>query len=117
MFNVFLLWFISLSCKVVMTGCEVVWVNRNVTDSFRVGEDGCTKNSSVCPSSSTCQTDSGLCLCRDSAPNFRNPNGNPNNKEGYGCQSGVNINSGAGECLQYCVCTRHISPMISTQSF
>jgi hypothetical protein len=40
---VVLLWVICLSCKVVMTGCEVVLVNRNIIDSFRVGEDGCRK--------------------------------------------------------------------------
>ena len=75
MSNVVLLGFICLSCKVFITGCEVVWVNRNVTDSFCVGKDGCTNNTSVCPSSSTCQTGSGLCLCRDSQPSFINPNG------------------------------------------
>jgi hypothetical protein len=37
-------WVIYLSYKMVMTGCEVVLVNRNVLDSFRVGKDGCTHN-------------------------------------------------------------------------
>ena len=97
MSNVVLLWFICLSCKVFMTGCEVVWVNRNVTDSFRVDKDGCTKNTSVCPSSSTCQTDSGLCLCRDREPSFRNPNKGTNDSPVYGCLSNRNIRSGAGE--------------------
>ena len=91
MSNLVLLWFICLSCKVFMTGCKVVWVNRNVTDSFRVGKDGCTNDTSVCPSSSICQTDSGLCLCRDSEPNFRNSNGKP------GCFNNHNIRLGTGE--------------------
>ena len=88
MSNVLLFWFICLSCKVFMTGCEVVWVNRNVTDSFRVGKDGCTNDTSFCPSSSTCQIDSGLCLCRDSEPSFSNPKGKP------GCLSNRNIRLG-----------------------
>ena len=78
----------------VMTGCEVVWVNRNVTDSFRVGKDGCTNDTRVCPSSSTCQTDSGLCLCHDNTPSFRNPT---DKNQTYGCVSNTNIRSGAGE--------------------
>ena len=99
MSNVVLLGFICLSCKVFMTGCEVVWVNRNVTDSFRVGKDGCTNDTSVCLSSSTCQTDSGLCLCRDSEPNFRNPNKVTTESQVYGCLRNHNIRSGAGEYL------------------
>ena len=114
MSHVLLLWFISLSCKVVMTGCEVVWVNRNVTDSFRVGKDGCKNDTSVCPSTSICQTDSGLCLCRDHMPNFRNPNENLNDKKGYGCISGHNINSAAGECLQYCLVLQLVLRLFST---
>ena len=82
-----------------MTGCEVVLINRNVTDSFRVGKDGCTKNNSVCPDSSICQTDSGLCLCPDSEPSFRNPNKVANDGQVYGCLSNHNIRSGAGEYL------------------
>ncbi|CAB4042024.1 Hypothetical predicted protein, partial [Paramuricea clavata] len=70
--NVVLVWVTCLSCKVVMTGCEVVLVNRNVTDSFRVGEDGCTNDPSVCTSSATCQYD-GSCLCNADKTNFRNP--------------------------------------------
>ena len=84
-----------------MTGCEVVWVNRNVTDSFRVGKDGCTNDTSVCPSSSTCQTDSGLCLCSDIEPSFSNPDGRTSDGKIYGCASNHNIRSGAGECQHY----------------
>jgi hypothetical protein len=55
--------------KVVMTGCEVVLVNRNVTDSFRVGKDGCTSDTSVCKSNATCQPD-GSCLCNSKRPSY-----------------------------------------------
>jgi hypothetical protein len=63
---------ICLSCEVVMTACEVVWVNRNVTDSFRVGNNGCTNDTGLCTSSATCQSD-GLCLCKSDRPSYRNP--------------------------------------------
>ena len=63
---------ICLSFKACMTGCEVVWVNRNVTDSFRVGKDGCRNDTSVCPSRAKCRPD-GSCLCNVYNPNFRNP--------------------------------------------
>ena len=88
---------ICLSYKVVLTGCEVVLVHRNVTDSFRVGKDGCTNDSSVCPTSSTCQADSGLCLCGN-LPNFLNPDvGNVN---GYKCVKSQDITAGLhGELL------------------
>ena len=56
-----------------MSGCEVVWVKRNVTDSFRVGKGGCTNDTSVCTNvSATCQDD-GSCLCQSETPNYRNP--------------------------------------------
>ena len=68
-----LLWVVCLSFKVCMTGCEVIWVNRNANDSFRVGEAGCTNDTSVCSNvSATCQDD-GSCLCSGVLPNFRNP--------------------------------------------
>lgn len=80
---------IFLCRNVVMTSFEVIWVSRNATDSFRVGEDGCTNNVSVCAKSATCQTD-GSCLCYPSTPNFRNPRAVFNNKtlyegDSYGC--------------------------------
>ena len=88
---------IYLSYKVVLTGCEVVLVNRNVTDSFRVGKGGCKNDSNVCPSSSTCQRDSGLCLC-GRLPNFRNPV--VENINGYKCVSSQEIIAGLnGELL------------------
>ena len=71
----------------VMAGSEVVLVHRNFTDSFRVGKDGCTNDSKVCPSSSTCQPHSGLCLCRN-LPNFLNP------ANGYKCVRSEDIIAG-----------------------
>jgi hypothetical protein len=63
-YTVVLVCVICLSFEVAVTGCKVVWVKRNVTDSFRVGKDGCTNDTSICRrSSATCQPDSGLCLC------------------------------------------------------
>ena len=75
----------SLKCKVVLlfTICstykgiassdEVVLVERNVTDSFRVGNDGCRNNASVCTSfAATCRPDTGLCFCNKNSPNFVN---------------------------------------------
>ena len=70
--KVVLVWVIFLSCEVVLTGCKVVWVNRNVADSFRVGKDGCTNDTSVCKSSATCQSDAS-CLCNSNKPSYRNP--------------------------------------------
>jgi hypothetical protein len=71
-YTVVLVWVIYLSCKVVMTGCEVVLVNRNITDSFRVGEDGCTNDATVCTDfGATCQLD-GLCLCNVNGLIFEN---------------------------------------------
>jgi hypothetical protein len=67
-----LVWVICLSCETVLTGCEVVLVNRNVTDSFRVGKDGCPNDTSVCKSNATCQPD-GSCLCNSKRPSYRNP--------------------------------------------
>ncbi|CAB4033804.1 Hypothetical predicted protein, partial [Paramuricea clavata] len=71
-YKVVSVWVMCLSYKMVMTGCEVVLLNRNVTDSFRVGNDGCTNDTSVCTSSATCQSD-GLCLCKPDRPSYRNP--------------------------------------------
>ena len=68
-----LMWVVCLSFEAPITGCEVVWVNRNVNDSFRVGEGGCANDASVCTNvSATCQDD-GSCLCDEGSPNFRNP--------------------------------------------
>ena len=65
------LWVTFWLSNVLMTvTSEVTLVNRNATDSFRVGENSCKLNTSHCPNSATCQSDSGLCLCNNSQPNF-----------------------------------------------
>lgn len=61
---------ICFLCQVALSDCEVTWVTRNVTDSFRIGQDGCL-NESVCTTTASCQTD-GSCLCKDKL-HFRNP--------------------------------------------
>ena len=77
-----------------MTGCEVIWVNRNVNDSFRVGEAGCTSDTSVCTNfSATCEDD-GSCLCNRGSPNFRNPIiESPHGRYSYGSTYGCILNS------------------------
>ena len=63
---------IFLLHNVVLTSCQVVWINRNVTDSFRVGTEGCKSDGSICTTRyATCQAD-GSCLCHEDSPNFRN---------------------------------------------
>jgi hypothetical protein len=96
-----LVWVICSYYKVVLNGCEVVLVNRNDADSFRVGEDGCANNASVCPISTTCQSD-GSCLCRDSEPNFRNPNiivggGGLKYGDSFGCVNSDDLRFGVGK--------------------
>jgi hypothetical protein len=99
-YTVVLVWVICLSCIVAMSGCEVVWVNRNVTDSFRVGKDGCTNDTSICRrSSAKCQPDSGLCSCGESGPNFRNPAVESRRDKDYGCIGNDNIRTGFGEFI------------------
>ena len=99
-YTVVLVWVICVSCKVAVTSCEVVLVNRNVTDSFRVGKDGCTNDTNICRrSSATCQSDSGLCLCGVDQPNFRNPAVESSSDKVYGCISNDNIRTGFGEFL------------------
>ena len=95
-YRVVLLWVTCLLFKVVLIRCEVTLVNRNVTDSFRIGEDGCTKNIG-CPDHATCQLDSGVCLCNDQYPNFLN-HSQPSSK-GFGCLISKSIRVGVGECL------------------
>ena len=79
-----------------MTAGEVTLVNRYVTDIFRVGKDGCTRNSD-CPDQATCQSDSGLCLCSDSQPNFLYFN--RSSSADYQCVTSTSIRAGLGECL------------------
>ena len=94
--RVVLLWVVCLLFKVVLIRCEVTLVNRNVTDSFRVGKDGCMTNTD-CPSSATCQSESGLCLCSDGYPNFLKHSQTFNTV--YGCLSSKVIRTGFGEPL------------------
>ena len=97
-----LLWATCLCCKVIMSGCEVVWVNRNVTDSFRVG-DGCTNNTSVCTNVSAKCQDDGSCLCKSQTPDYRNPVIKKDFVYGdsYGCINKTLIRYGVGKCLVY----------------
>ena len=102
-YNIVLLWVVCLCCEVVMIGCEVVCVNRNVTDSFRVGEDGCTNNTNVCANvSATCQPD-GSCLCNSTNSTYHNPviefkNSDFVNGDSYICINNTLIHYGVGEC-------------------
>ena len=99
--KVLLLGVICLTYKVVMTGGEVVWVNRNVPDNFRVGECGCTNDTSVCESvSATCRKSDGSCMCNSTRPNFRNPIITANTTYGdtYGCVDNSLIRLGVGKC-------------------
>jgi hypothetical protein len=97
-FTLVLVWVIYLSDKMVMTGCEVILVNRNALDSFRVGKDGCKFDTSVCTSHAKCQSD-GSCLCSDDEPNFRNPRTKAGDGKDYGCLDSDSIRAGVGKCL------------------
>ena len=92
-YRVVVLWVLFLLVKLVLIRCQVTLVNRNVTDSFRVGKDDCTKNTD-CPTSATCLSDSGLCLCNDSLPNYINYT----TKSGafHGCAFSEGIRGGLG---------------------
>ncbi|CAB4026456.1 Hypothetical predicted protein, partial [Paramuricea clavata] len=91
-----LVWVIYLSYKIVLTGCEVILVNRNGLDSFRVGKDGCKLDTSVCTSPATCQSDKS-CLCSDDEPNFRNPRTRAGDGKNYGCLDSESIRAGVGK--------------------
>ena len=100
-FTLVLVWVIYLSDKIILTGCEVVLVNRDVLDSFRVGKDGCTYDTRVCTNRATCQSD-GSCLCSDDEPNFRNPTHRRGDDKDYGCVDSDSIRAGVGECVYIC---------------
>ena len=71
--NVRLLVSILLLCNIALNSCKRVLIHRNVTDTFRVGTNGCTNDPSICETRvATCQTN-GRCLCGEDSPNFRNP--------------------------------------------
>ena len=79
-----------------MIAGEVVLVNRNVTDSFRVG-NGCIRNNNCGTSSATCQFESGLCFCSVDEPNFLHFNAS--SSANYQCVNSASIRAGVGECL------------------
>ena len=89
--------------KVTLSSCEVVWVKRNVTDSFFVGNDGCKKNPRICTTrSAICQADS-WCLCSSLRPTFRNPVIEVNSgkmvygNDSFGCVNNQYIRFGVGK--------------------
>ena len=95
-YRVVLSWVVCLLFKVVLVRCQVTLVNRNVTDSFRVGENGCRINADCSPTA-TCQSDSGLCLCSDGQPNFLFYALRLSGV--YECVTSSSIRIGLGECL------------------
>ena len=98
-YKVILLWTIcSTYLKSVTSRNEVVLVNRDVTDSYLVGKDGCRNNANVCSRSATCQPESGLCLCNESSPNFVNHVENSCSE--YSCIKPIHIDKYIGEL--YC---------------
>ena len=94
-YRVVLSWIVCLLFKVVLVRCEVTSVIRNVTDSFRIGENGCRIDAD-CSSTATCQSDSGLCLCNDGQPNFLFY---ALSGVVYECVKSESIRVGLGECL------------------
>ena len=59
-------------CQLSLSDCEVTWVTRNYTDSFRIGQDRRLNDTNVCTTTASCQND-GSCLCNKDKPHFRNP--------------------------------------------
>ena len=99
-YRVVLSWVACLLFKVVLVRCEVTLVNRNVTDSFRVGENDCRRDADCSlstTSSATCQSDSGLCLCKDGQPNFFLYD--LSGAVDYRCVTSLTIQVGVGEGL------------------
>ena len=100
-YRVVLSWVVSLLFKVFLIRCEVTSVIRNVTDSFRVGENGCRRNtdcSMSTTSAAACQSGSGLCLCNDGQPNFLFYALRLSGAD-YQCVTSLSIRNGLGECL------------------
>ena len=79
-----------------MAAGEVVLVNRNVTDSFRV-ENGCIRNNVCRTSFAKCHFNSGLCFCSADQPNFLHFNAS--SSANYQCVNSTSIRAGVGECL------------------
>ena len=94
---------ILLLYNVIMSSCQELVVNRNVTDTFRVGNVGCKNDSSICTTrSATCQTN-GWCLCNKDSPNFRNRiiEGYDKYGETYGCVRSEYILDRVGEYTSF----------------
>ena len=92
---------ILLLYNVIMSSCQELVVNRNVTDTFRVGDVGCKNDSSICTTrAAICQTD-GSCFCNEDSPNFRNPVIERFDKYGetFGCVKSEYILDRVGEYL------------------
>ena len=87
---VVLLWITLWPFMVFITAREVTLVNRNVKDSFRVGEAGCDNTN--CPGTAICQSNTSLCLCDNREPNFLNYN--ITSGETCECVSGESIRKG-----------------------
>ena len=90
--------------KVALSSCEVVWIDRNVTDSFFVGKDGCKENPRICTTRSALCQDDGSCLCTSLRPTFRNPVIEINSgkmvyrNDSFGCVNNQYIRYGVGKC-------------------
>ena len=96
-YEVMLLLVICSTLKVVTSSNEVLLVNRNVTDRFRAGKDGCINNTNVCTRSAACQAESGLCLCKNDLPNF--VNGVVESSSEFACVRNEDMYKYFGECL------------------
>ena len=104
--NINLIFFFFLVIKVVLSDSQVLSVNRHLIDSFRVGDDGCTNDASVCTSSAICNRETGFCECSSIKPNFRNPaiisvDGSLKFSNLYGCVNNEYIRLGVGEFAYY----------------
>ena len=86
-----------------LSSSEVVLVNRNKIDSFRVGKDGCTNDTNICPTSSFCRMSDGFCQCTSSRPTYQTFSLNTNGVRGlvYGCVSDslIGQSSNNGKCF------------------
>ena len=95
--------FFYIVSEVTLSSCDVVFVDRNVTDRFFVGKDGCKKNPRICMTrSALCQAD-GWCLCTSLRPTFRNPIVEVNSGKmvhrnySFGCVNNQYIRFGVGK--------------------
>ena len=88
----------------VLSSSEVVLVNRNQIDSFRVGKDGCKNDNNICSTSAICRMSDGFCQCKSNTPTYRKFILNTNGLKGlvYGCVSnsliGLSSNNERNNC-------------------